>query len=92
MPANHETYDALPKLVKTRMSVRKFRPDPIPEDTINKILEVARRPLADIVHRERYEMSKYMSNEDVIKYLHSLREATVPIHSAARSVNADEKK
>ena len=28
-------------LVKTRMSVRKFRPDPIPEDTINKILEVA---------------------------------------------------
>ena len=53
MPVNHETYDTLLKLVKTRMSVRKFRPDPTPEDTINKILEVARRPLADIVHRER---------------------------------------
>ncbi len=37
-------------------------------------------------------MSKYMSNEDVIKYLYSLREATVPIHSASRAVKADEKK
>jgi len=33
-----------------------------------------------------------MSNEDVIKYLYSLREATVPIHSASRSVVAEEKK
>ena len=42
MPNANSTYDMLLKLVKTRMSVRKFRPDPIPEDTINKILEVAR--------------------------------------------------
>ena len=42
MTRDSETYDMLLKLVKTRMSVRKFRPDPIPEDTINKILEVAR--------------------------------------------------
>jgi hypothetical protein len=48
--------------------------------------------LKDIVHRERYDMSKYMSNEDVIKYLYSLREATVPIHSASRAVGTDEKK
>src|SRR5687768_12375284 len=41
MPSN-PTYDMLLNLVKTRMSVRKFRPDPIPEDTIDKILEVAR--------------------------------------------------
>ena len=33
-----------------------------------------------------------MSNEDVIKYLDSLREATVPVHSASRAVTADEKK
>ena len=39
MPNANSTYDMLLKLVKTRMSVRKFRPDPIPEDTINKILE-----------------------------------------------------
>ena len=51
-----------------------------------------RRPLRDMVHRERYDMSKYMSNEDVIKYLYSLREATVPVHSASRAVVADEKK
>jgi hypothetical protein len=37
-------------------------------------------------------MSKYMSNEDVVKYLYSLREATVPIHSASRAVQADDKK
>src|SRR5882672_2966384 len=42
MTGNNDTYDMLLKLVKTRMSVRKFRTDPIPEDTINKILEVAR--------------------------------------------------
>src|SRR6267142_855066 len=42
MSDNNQTYDMLLKLVKTRMSVRKFRPDPIPEDTINNILEVAR--------------------------------------------------
>ena len=51
-----------------------------------------RRPLQDMVHRERYDMSKYMSNEDVIKYLYSLREATVPVHSASRAVVADEEK
>ena len=42
MSDNDKTYDTLLKLVKTRMSVRKFRPDPIPDDTIHKILEVAR--------------------------------------------------
>ena len=42
MSSNNSTYDTLLKLVKTRMSVRKFRSDPIPEDTIDKILEVAR--------------------------------------------------
>src|SRR5258708_32940074 len=42
MPNANSSYDMLVKLVKARMSVRKFRPDPIPEDTINKILEVAR--------------------------------------------------
>jgi nitroreductase len=39
---NNPTYDTLLKLVKTRTSVRKFRPDPLPTDTIEKILEVPR--------------------------------------------------
>jgi len=51
-----------------------------------------RRPLDEIVHRERYEMSKHMSNEDVLKYLYSLREATTSAYSASRAVTADEKK
>jgi 5,6-dimethylbenzimidazole synthase len=51
-----------------------------------------RRPLSDIVHRERYDMSKYMSNEDVIKYLYSLREGTVGNYAASRAVEAEEKK
>ena len=54
--------------------------------------EGVRRPLEHMVHRERYDMSKYMSNEDVIRYLYSLREATVPLHSASRAVTAEEKK
>jgi 5,6-dimethylbenzimidazole synthase len=54
--------------------------------------EGVRRPLKDFVHRERYDMAKYMSNEDVVKYLYSLREGTVSGYSASRAVSADEKK
>jgi hypothetical protein len=50
-----------------------------------------RRPLEDIVHRERYDMSKYMSNEQVVKYLYTLREGTVSGYSASRAVVAEEK-
>ena len=35
-------YDRLLKLVKERRSRRRFKPDPIPDDYIDKILEVAR--------------------------------------------------
>ena len=37
-------------------------------------------------------MSKYMSNEDVVKYLYLLREGTVGNYSASRAITADEKK
>jgi nitroreductase len=39
---DNTTYDMLLDLVKARHSVRKFKPDPIPNDTIDKILEIAR--------------------------------------------------
>ena len=39
---DNPTYDVLLDLVKARHSVRKFKPDPIPADTIDKILEIAR--------------------------------------------------
>lgn len=35
-------YEMLYNLVTTRMSVRKFKPDPIPDGYMEKILEVAR--------------------------------------------------
>ena len=82
----HKRILGVPDLLKLYLIIPIGYPD------VSSRGEGVRRPLADIVHRERYDMSKYMSNEDVIKYLYSLREATVPIHSASRSVVADEKK
>ena len=35
-------YDGLLELVKNRRSIRRFKPDPIPDDYIDKIIEVAR--------------------------------------------------
>ncbi|HLY67043.1 MAG TPA: nitroreductase family protein [Chloroflexota bacterium] len=37
-----------------------------------------RRELGEFVHHDRYEMSKYMTNEQVIEYLYSLRKKTIP--------------
>jgi len=36
-------YDNLLELVKKRRSIRRFKPDPIPDDYIDKIIEVARQ-------------------------------------------------
>lgn len=36
-------YDSLLELVKKRRSIRRFKPDPIPDDYIDKIIEVARQ-------------------------------------------------
>ncbi len=35
-------YDGFLQLVQTRRSIRRFKPDPLPEDYVNKILEAAR--------------------------------------------------
>jgi nitroreductase len=37
----------------------------------------SRRDLKDIVHRETYDMSKYMSNKDILDYLYQLRGKTM---------------
>jgi len=37
-----------------------------------------RRPLADIVHYEKYDRSKYRSGEEICKYIVSLRQNTEP--------------
>lgn len=35
-------YDRLLELVKRRRSIRRFKPDPIPDEYVDKIIEVAR--------------------------------------------------
>jgi hypothetical protein len=32
------------------------------------------------VHRERYEMEKFIPNKEIIAYIRALRDATVPIY------------
>jgi len=36
-----------------------------------------RREIEEMVHYDRYDMSKYMSNEQIIEYLHALRKKTL---------------
>jgi nitroreductase len=172
-------YDVLLDLVKTRVSVRKLKPDPISDEHVTRILEVGRqrpaaglhrgegpgrqeravprlyrreqrfhlldgaaaalglgsqhvtihiqvpfkrilgvpdlmtfslimpigypavppkegvrRPLEDMVHHDKFDMSKYLSNKDVIDYLYKLREKTVPVygHSYAGRPPADKRR
>ena len=40
-----------------------------------------RRPLEDMVHHDKFDMAKYMTNQQVIRYLYQLREKTVPVYS-----------
>lgn len=54
--------------------------------------EGVRRPLVEMVHRERYDMSKYMTNEQILRYLYQLRGDTVPQHAASRGVSVEDKK
>ncbi|HEX2229135.1 MAG TPA: nitroreductase family protein [Candidatus Binatia bacterium] len=81
----HKRILGVPDLLKLYLIIPIGYPD-VPVRT-----QGVRRPLNDMLHRERYDMGKYMSNEDIIKYLYSLREATLPVHSASRAVSADKK-
>jgi nitroreductase len=37
-----------------------------------------RRPLADMVHHDHYDMDKYMTNQQILEYLYQLRGKTIP--------------
>jgi nitroreductase len=39
-----------------------------------------RRPLDEVVHYDRYDESKYMSNQQVLSFLHELRGRTMPAY------------
>ena len=42
--------------------------------------EAYRRPLADMVHYDKYDRSKYRSGEDIYRYIAELRQKTEPIY------------
>jgi 5,6-dimethylbenzimidazole synthase len=42
--------------------------------------EGVRRPLADMVHHDTYDMTKFMSNEQILQYLAALRDKTIPVY------------
>jgi nitroreductase len=42
-----------------------------------------RRPLEKMVHYDRYDMSKYMSNQDIVNYLRELRGLTIPVYASS---------
>lgn len=52
--------------------------------------EGVRRPLKDMVHHDRFDMSKYLSNEQVLQYLYQLREKTVPVYRHSYTGTKDE--
>ena len=43
-----------------------------------------RRKLQEIVHEERYDRSKLMSNEDIVNYLYKLRASTIRTYVRSR--------
>jgi len=42
--------------------------------------EAYRRPLADMVHYDKYDRSKYRSGEDIYRYISGLRQKTEPVY------------
>ncbi|MFO7914147.1 MAG: nitroreductase family protein [Candidatus Krumholzibacteriales bacterium] len=69
-----DLYDA----IRNRVSTRKYRPDPVPEDSLNNILEAARmapsgkngQPWRFIVVRDRNSRKKLMSACKGQKYIY----------------------
>jgi nitroreductase len=51
----------------------------------------SRRRLDEMVHQERYDMTKYITNEGILKYLYDLRGLTVPIYRQGYTGSADQK-
>jgi nitroreductase len=68
-------YDVLYRIMTTRLSVRRMKPDPIPDEYVEKILEAGRWAMSGA--NGTYDMSKFMSNEDIIDYLYKLRGKTM---------------
>jgi 5,6-dimethylbenzimidazole synthase len=46
--------------------------------------EGARRPLQELIHHDRYDMSRHLSNREVIDYIRYLRDKTIPMYKEVR--------
>jgi hypothetical protein len=40
-----------------------------------------RRDLAEMVHYDQFDMSKYMTNQQALEYLYRLRQQTMPVYA-----------
>ncbi|MCJ7594968.1 MAG: nitroreductase family protein [Desulfobacterales bacterium] len=77
-------YDSLLKLVKQRRSIRRFKPDPIPDEYVDKIIEVARwapsgfnmQPWEFVVVKEPYLKKRLIEYVDQYWMLAKSMEAT----------------
>jgi 5,6-dimethylbenzimidazole synthase len=43
-----------------------------------------RRPLADLIHNDRYDMSKHMTNRQILEFISDLRRGTITKYSESR--------
>jgi nitroreductase len=82
--ADHDLYDRLLETVKKRRSNRKFRSDPVPEGTIEKIIEVARWAPSGF-HTQPWEFVAVTDKDIRDKIVGILEENSPPI------TNPDEK-
>jgi len=48
-----------------------------------------RRPLTDLVHHDRFDRSRYLSNKQILDYLRSLRQRTKPVYAASKGLEAE---
>jgi nitroreductase len=80
-------YDTLLPLLRGRRSIRRFRPDPVPEETIEKILEAARwAPSAG--NRQAFRLLVVRSRERLEAMAAAVEEA---IHSVWKRLRSDAK-
>ena len=85
-----ENYDRLLNLVKQRRTVRRFKPDPVPEGCIEKIIEVARWAPSGF-HTQPWEfvvVKKKDVKESIIKALDKYAPPITKAESEEQQLNA----
>lgn len=87
--ANASEYDILIDLIRSRASVRKLKPDPIPDEKIAQILEAGRWAMSG-ANGQPWDFIVVKDPEQVLQYLYQLREKTVPVYRHSYTGTKDE--